>query len=139
MLPAPGRGADTTISNITPLFSSNVAVPTLTKEIYWCVDKAWSEPKETRLCSLQIEQQPTIDGQAVRYIADDSILCQCLLDEYRRVRTWKGRIFSWKRCLGVEFINVYIFSSHFQVFRCPHYDLILNCSLAAYHRIKAEF
>jgi hypothetical protein len=66
------------------------------RDIYWCVDMSWSEPKQTHLCSIQNVDQITNDG----------ILCRRLVKEHQRVRTWKGRIFSWKGCLGVEFINV---------------------------------
>ncbi|KAI4217675.1 MAG: hypothetical protein LQ351_000271 [Letrouitia transgressa] len=65
------------------------------KEIYWCVDQAWSEPRITKLCLLQ--ERPRI--------SDDTSLCEHLLREYNRVRKWKGRFLSWKSCLGVEFIK----------------------------------
>ena len=65
------------------------------KEIYWCVDRAWSEPRSTKLCSLREHPE----------IRDDRSLCEKLIKEYNRVRTWKGRIFSWKSCLGIEFIK----------------------------------
>ena len=65
------------------------------KEIYWCVDRAWTEPRSTTLCSLQEHPE----------IRDDKSLCELLIKEYNRVRTWKGRIFSWKSCLGIEFIK----------------------------------
>ena len=65
------------------------------KEIYWCVDRAWTEPRSTKLCSLR--EQPEI--------SDDKSLCELLIKEYNRVRAWKGRIFSWKSCLGIEFIK----------------------------------
>ena len=65
------------------------------KEIYWCVDRAWTEPRSTKLCSLR--EHPDI--------RDDKSLCELLIKEYNRVRAWKGRIFSWKSCLGIEFIK----------------------------------
>ena len=65
------------------------------KEIYWCVDRAWTEPRSTKLCSLR--ENPDI--------CDDKSLCELLIQEYNRVRAWKGRIFSWKSCLGIEFIK----------------------------------
>ena len=64
-------------------------------EIYWCVDKAWSEPRITKLCSLQESKQ----------IIDDKSLCEHLIKDYSRIRTWKGRWLSWKSCLGVDFIK----------------------------------
>ena len=65
------------------------------KEIYWCVDKAWSEPQSTKLCSLQ--EHPGI--------RDDEALYERLIKEYNGIRTWKGRLLSWKSCLGIEFIK----------------------------------
>lgn len=65
------------------------------KEIYWCVDRAWTEPRSTKLCSLREHPE----------IRDDKSLCELLIKEYNRVRAWKGRIFSWKSCLGIEFIK----------------------------------
>ena len=65
------------------------------KEIYWCVDKAWSEPRSTKLCSLREHPE----------IRDDKSLCELLIKEYNRVRAWKGRTLSWKSCLGIEFIK----------------------------------
>ena len=65
------------------------------KEIYWCVDRAWTEPRSTKLCSLREDPE----------ICDDKSLCELLIKEYNRVRAWKGRIFSWKSCLGIEFIK----------------------------------
>jgi hypothetical protein len=92
----PGRDSNDPNLSTVATVPSITALPTLPKDIHWCVDRSWSEPKETYLCSIQ----------NVHQIRDDSILCQRLKNEYQRVRTWKGRIFSWKRCLGVEFINV---------------------------------
>ena len=65
------------------------------KEIYWCVDKAWSEPQRTKLCSLQEHPE----------IRDDEALYERLIQEYNGIRTWKGRLLSWKSCLGIEFIK----------------------------------
>ena len=65
-------------------------------EIYWCVDKAWSEPRSIKLCSL-MRKYPEI--------RDDESLYNLLVKEYNRVRTWKGRLLSWKSCLGIDFIK----------------------------------
>lgn len=46
------------------------------KEIYWCVDRAWSEPRSTKLCSLREHPE----------IRDDKSLCELLIKEYNRVR-----------------------------------------------------
>ena len=63
------------------------------REIYWCVDRVWTEPSETWLCVLN-------------QISDDRLLYKLLSDEFRKVHGLRGRIFSWKRCTSVDFISV---------------------------------
>lgn len=65
------------------------------KQLYWCVDKAWVEPSETWLC---IEDP--------HRIAEDRILCLRLKDLYDSVRGLRGRYLSWKACLGIKFTSV---------------------------------
>lgn len=76
---------------------------TKSSEIHWCVDRSWKEPKEIRLCAIAASSQATNKDVQIR---DDAELCQRLTEEYKKVRTWKGRFLSWKRCLAVEFIKV---------------------------------
>ncbi|KAL1961902.1 hypothetical protein VTN77DRAFT_935 [Rasamsonia byssochlamydoides] len=63
-------------------------------EIYWCVDRPWLEPSETRLCI-----------QDARTLSDDGEFCGLLNEQYGQVRGFRGRFLSWKRCLGVRFIS----------------------------------
>ena len=65
------------------------------KEIYWCVDKSWVEPRQTQLCAIKNVEQ-----------LDDSALCTKLAKEYQRVRGWRAKYFSWKTCMSVEFVRV---------------------------------
>lgn len=83
------------ISTSPPAATGALQPQNLPKEIYWCVDKAWSEPRITKLCSVQ----------ELHRILDDKSLCEHLMKEYNRVRTWKGRLLSWKTCLAIEFIK----------------------------------
>ena len=62
-------------------------------KIYWCVDKVWTEPSQTRLC--------TLSG-----ISNDRQLCKELLDELKNVQGLPGQVFSWKTCTRVDFISV---------------------------------
>jgi len=87
-------------TNKTDKVSNNRVQGISPEEIYWCVDRAWTEPKRIYLCPIDVEDQ-----------MDDKTLCERLNLEYQRVRTWKGRLLSWKRCLGVEFIKVCLGSS----------------------------
>lgn len=63
------------------------------REIYWCVDKVWTEPSETWLCTLN-------------QISDDSLLYKRLSDGFRKVHGLRGQIFSWRTCTSVDFISV---------------------------------
>lgn len=65
------------------------------RQLYWCVDKAWTEPSETWLCIEDPHQ-----------IAEDRILCLKLKDLYDHVRGFRGRFLSWKTCLGIVFTSV---------------------------------
>lgn len=65
------------------------------KEIYWCVDKCWVEPRQTELCTIKNAEQ-----------LDDSALCTKLADVYHSVRGWRAKYFSWKTCVSVEFVRV---------------------------------
>ena len=85
--------------------TSAVQPQPISKQIYWCVDKAWTEPRVTQL-------------RPIDQISDDRALCERLVAEYHRVRGWKGRYLSWKSCLGVEFIKfVRAFPGQNQVLR----------------------
>ena len=63
------------------------------REIYWCVDKVWTEPSQTWLFTLS-------------QISDDRLLCKLLSKEFKKVHGLRGQIFSWKKCTGVDFISV---------------------------------
>ena len=63
------------------------------REIYWCVDKVWTEPSETWVYIL-------------KKISDDSLLYKLLSDKFRKVQGLRGQMFSWKRCTRVDFISV---------------------------------
>ena len=65
------------------------------KGIFWWADRAWTEARRTKLSSLREHPE----------ICDDKSLCELLIKEYNRIRAWKGRILSWKSCLGIEFIK----------------------------------
>ena len=93
-----GSQSQNRLSNLSNNGLENSNIPSVQasyKEIYWCVDKAWSEPQSTKLCSLQ--EPPGI--------RDDEALYERLIKEYNGIRTWKGRLLSWKSCLGIEFIK----------------------------------
>ena len=102
------QNARNSLYNNGPVNTSHLSVQAEYKEIYWCIDRAWSEPRSTKLCSLR--ENPDI--------CDDESLYESLIKEYNRVRAWKGRLLSWKSCLGIEFIKfVRTSTSHNDVIR----------------------
>jgi hypothetical protein len=67
------------------------------KEVYWCVDKPWTELKETMLSVLPNTQD----------IEDDAEFYKKLNAEYIRTRgLLRHHLFSWKTCVSIEFIKV---------------------------------
>lgn len=70
------------------------------RELYWCIDKAWSETPQTWMSPIDVSR-----------INDDSSLFRLLIREYNRIRGIPGRIFSWKGCHGIAFIKFYIIYS----------------------------
>lgn len=63
------------------------------RDIYWCVDKVWTEPSQTLLRTLSQTQ-------------DDELLCQQLKSTYEEVHGLRGRLFSWKTCTSIDFVSV---------------------------------
>jgi hypothetical protein len=87
------------------------------KEIYWCVDKPWTELRETILSVLQ-------NSQHIRNDADFYIKLKA---EYIRVRGHlKHKLFSWKTCTSVEFIKVNL--SKYLIYAAVAYLLVLPCA-----------
>jgi hypothetical protein len=67
------------------------------KEVYWCVDKPWTELQETMLSVLPNTQD----------IEDDAEFYKKLNAEYIRTRgQLRHHLFSWKTCVSIEFIKV---------------------------------
>ena len=85
------------LQGLSPGTQSNLAGDVSTaqqqsREIYWCVDKVWTEPSETWLCIL-------------KKISDDRLLYKLLSDKLRKVQGLRS-MFSWKSCTRVDFISV---------------------------------
>ncbi len=124
--------------NNGPTNQSQNSDQSLHKEIYWCVDRAWSEPRSTSLCSLQ--QQPEL--------RDDESLCKLLIKEYNRVRAWKGRFLSWKSCQRIEFIkfartsigrdDIVRVQMGLPPFPSPSYDILRSIPEGAHMKIAAR-
>lgn len=67
------------------------------KEIYWCVDRPWTELHETLLSVLQNSQD----------IRDDADFYMKLKYEYVKIRgQFRHHFLSWKTCISIEFIKV---------------------------------
>lgn len=78
--------------------ASNVDNTGKIANLHWCVDRAWTEPQRTVMCSI-----PDIDS-----FEDDATLYRRLKREYFRKRGWLRTFFSWKTCTEVEFVEVSI-------------------------------
>jgi hypothetical protein len=65
------------------------------ERIYWCVDTTWSQVTKTR--------PSAITGLKSLY---DSELAVRLVKDYDAIRGWRGLLFSWRTCTGIEFIQV---------------------------------
>lgn len=77
---------------VAPQSNSSRAQQT-SKEIYCCIDKVWTEPSQTLLhSSTQID--------------NDDALYKFLNQRYIKVQGWVGRIFSWKTCTDLNFVQV---------------------------------
>lgn len=63
--------------------------------IYWCVDRCWSEPAHTERAILDASK-----------LAEDIDLFEALARCYKSTRGFKGRILSWKCCTDVAFVKV---------------------------------
>ncbi|KAK0516178.1 hypothetical protein JMJ35_000781 [Cladonia borealis] len=72
--------------------SNNSVMQQRSKEIYWCVDKVWTEPSQTLL-------------QSSTQIHNDNALYKFLYQGYMQVQGWIGRMFSWKMCIDLNFVQ----------------------------------
>jgi hypothetical protein len=96
----------TNTSTVTPL---NATTPTgrsntptaLTRNLYWCIDRCWSEPAQTHRRIVEDS-----------HLQDDVSLFRALRREYVSVRGWSGQVFSWKTCQDIAFIKVRQSSRH---------------------------
>lgn len=93
-LPNRPSGSQSSVNNYTGV--QNIMGQGTDKELYWCIDKAWSEPRQTLVRTIA----------DLHMLTDDGILCSRLVQEYKSVRGFWSRFFSWKHCLSVDFIKV---------------------------------
>jgi len=91
----PASGASTHPMTATAAQATTATLQSKFLEIYWCVDKPWSERQITLVRPLPVNDS-----------IQDIQFCLQLLDEYHAVRGFRGKWFSWKTCVDVKFINV---------------------------------
>jgi hypothetical protein len=95
--PVSDRNKDGSGDNNPRLNESAERQALISKEIYWCVDRPWTEPNETLLSTL-------INSEAIR---DDAELYKKLKIEYIKTRGWfRHYLLSWKTCTSVDFVKV---------------------------------
>ena len=90
----PTNSANKVASGTTPQ-TRNSPLKNRFLEVYWCIDKPWSERRITIFCGLSINDSTT-----------DAQFGKELLEKYNAVRGFRGRWISWKTCVDVKFINV---------------------------------
>lgn len=76
--------------------SATPPTPKPTKDMYWCVEKSFTEPTETHLF-------PILDSETLK---DDEELYRQVNKAIRSACGWIGWLFSWKRVTDVEFVKV---------------------------------
>ncbi|RSM14890.1 hypothetical protein CEP52_001104 [Fusarium oligoseptatum] len=69
--------------------------PSLSRDMYWCVEKIFTEPTENHLFSILNSDD----------LKDDEALYRRVNKAISSARGWIWRLFSWKRCTEVEFIE----------------------------------
>jgi hypothetical protein len=109
--PASGRGIAPATVPVSQTTSTRLQSRFL--EIYYCVDKPWSERSITLVRPLPVNDS-----------LQDIEFCRQLLEDYYAVRGFRGRWFSWKTCVDVKFINVSFRMLIFQHVLTP--DLVLT-------------
>ncbi|KAF5592203.1 serine threonine kinase [Fusarium subglutinans] len=74
--------------------SSVVLTSVDTKDIYWCIERNFTEPKEIYLSPIQ-------NAEAL----DDEQLYHQVNKAIRSTEGWIRRLFSWKRCTAIDFVQ----------------------------------
>ncbi|UPK95247.1 hypothetical protein LCI18_006182 [Fusarium solani-melongenae] len=67
----------------------------LSRDIYWCIEKIFTEPTENHLFSIPNSED----------LKDDKELYDQVNKAISSARCWIWRLFSWKRCTEVEFLE----------------------------------
>lgn len=73
----------------------------LSRDMYWCIEKIFTEPTENHLFSILKSED----------LEDDKDLYDRVNKAIRSARCWVWWLFSWKRCTEVDFIEVTISKS----------------------------
>ena len=84
-------GTDVLTANVTSAVQTTID----TKDIYWCIEKNFTEPKEIYLSPIQ-------DTETV----DDEQLFRQVNRAIGSTEGWIRRLFSWKRCTAIDFVQV---------------------------------
>lgn len=82
----------------------SVQNPSVEGNIYWCVDRCWTEPSHAERAILDASD-----------FAEDIDLFEALAKCYKVTRGFKGRFLSWKCCTDVAFVKA---STTIQIYSC---------------------
>ncbi|EEU36747.1 uncharacterized protein NECHADRAFT_86595 [Fusarium vanettenii 77-13-4] len=102
-----GTNSPPTLGNVAlggAAVRSSAALPTPvpTKDMYWCVEKTFTEPTENHLF-------PILNSETLH---DDEELYRQVNKAIRSACGWIGLLFSWKRCTAVDFIEFCVVWKH---------------------------
>lgn len=84
-------GTNVLTANAPPAVQTSVN----TKDIYWCIERNFTEPTEIYLSPIQNAE--TLD--------DEQLFCQ-VNKAIDSTEGWVRRLFSWKRCTAIDFVQV---------------------------------
>ncbi|OBS29445.1 hypothetical protein FPOA_03381 [Fusarium poae] len=84
-------GTNATVANVSPGRQPSID----TKDIYWCIERNFTEPTEIYLSPIQ---------NAENLLDDEALFCQ-VNTSIGSTAGWIRRLFSWKRCTAIDFVQ----------------------------------
>lgn len=84
-------GTNILTANAPPVVQTSIN----TKDIYWCIEKNFTEPTEIYLSPIQNAET-----------LDDEQLFRQVNKAIGSTEGWVRRLFSWKRCTAIDFVQV---------------------------------
>ncbi|PNP79455.1 hypothetical protein FNYG_07071 [Fusarium nygamai] len=86
---------------VASTISSVLRTTVNTKDIYWCIERNFTEPTEIYLSPIQNAET-----------LDDEQLFRQVNKAIRSTEGWIRRLFSWKRCTAIDFVQFLVIWDH---------------------------